>query len=207
MYILQIKILPQDVDLSFLLGHIIQEAHLVIAKYGTHKIGTYFPEWSENTLGNYIGFCGNFDVLDRIIQQEYFDVMTNLNNFQSAIREIDSEQHSHVRFIRNQKLIASTPKGVQRKVKRIIKRQIARGEIGSEKEYQPRKDRPQISITETLGHVLYLESCSTQKTVPLYIQRESVRKDEDSTQKTFDNYGFSSVLEHRATVPLILPFL
>lgn len=200
------KIIPEDVGQQFLLSYILQEAHPVIARYGNNQIGTLFPEWNIDQPGRSIAFYGDLTVLNKIMEREYFRYMLDGEILESKILKVDPENAQKAIFLRNQRITSNSPKGQQRKVKRIIRRQIERGEIKSPKEYRPREDHQQTAIPDTFYHLFFPESMSTGQNMPLCIQMLPFDGTEDpENSQTFDHYGFSTLSEHRATVPLISP--
>lgn len=207
MNVLLFKIIRKQVDHQSLLGYLIQEAHPVIARYGENRIGTIFPNWQLDSSGDSIAFCGERAVLEKILKQEYIQDLTDQRAIKSTIEVVSLENCRMVRFIRNQKITGNTPKGIKRKVERVIRRQIERGEIQHAREYRPRNDQQQSNIPATFYHLFFPDSKSTEQNMPLCIQLVPVEKNEKQpTQKTFDNYGFSTLSDHRAAVPLFLPF-
>ncbi|WP_157674051.1 type I-F CRISPR-associated endoribonuclease Cas6/Csy4 [Endozoicomonas ascidiicola] len=203
---LSFKIIPDDADPRFLLGYILQEAHPIIARYGNNKIGTLFPEWNVDEPGRSIAFCGALDVLNRIMKHEYFRVMIDAGVLKYKLLDIDPINHQKVIFLKNQKITSNTPKRQQGKIKRIIKRQIERGEIQSAREYRPRTDQQQTDMPDVFYHLFFLDSKSTEQIMPLCIQMIPVAESEGIVgTQTFDHYGFSTLEQHRAVVPLISP--
>ena len=200
------KIIPEDADSKFLLSYILQEAHPVIARYGDNKIGTLFPGWRLEDPGRSIAFYGEISVLKKIIEREYFRAMLENERLESKLLEIDSASANKAMFLKNQKITGSMPNAQQRKVKRIIRRQIERGEISNPAEYQPRIDQQQTAIPDTFFHLFFPDSMSTGQNMPLCIQMIPIEENEElEGSQTFDHYGFSTLQEHRASVPLISP--
>lgn len=207
MDILFFKIIHEQADSQFLLSYIIQEAHPIIARYGDNQIGTILPDWQMDSPGTSIAFCGDRSVLERILRQEYFQIMVNQDVLRSSIEELSLESYKMVRFVKNQKITGNTAKAIKRKVKRVIRRQIERGEIQHAREYRPRKDQQQSDIPATYYHLFYPDSISSKRNMPLCVQLVPAEENEElSSQKTFDHYGFSTLSFHRGLVPLILPF-
>ena len=206
MHFLFCKIMPENVDQAFL-SYIIQEAHPIIARYGNNQLATLFPGWRLETPGNSIAFHGNKPILEKILKQEYFQEMIDQGVLQTVITQISTENYPKVMFIKNQKITGNTPKAIKGKVKRIIRRQIERGEIQHASEYRPRTDQQQKGMPDTFFHLFYPDSMSTQRNMPLCVQLVPAEEnDASSALQTFDHYGFSTLNEHRATVPLISPF-
>ena len=200
------KIIPADAAPLFLMNYILQEAHPIIARYGDHKVGTIFPEYDIESPGRTIAFQGDQAVLDRILAQDYFKTMEEGGVLKHQFAETDPNEHPLVLFLRNQKITASTPRGQQRKIRRIIRRQIERGEISNAREYQPRTDQQQSESPDTFYHLFFSDSKSTGQNMPLCIQMIPVNiSSEPTASHTFDHYGFSTLREHRASVPLFLP--
>ena len=201
-----LKIIPEEADPQFLLSYILQEAHPVIARYGNNQIGTLFPEWNVDDPGSSIAFYGDSTVLNKIMEREHLRDMLDGEILELKILEVDPENAQKAIFLKNQKITSSSPKGQQRKVKRIIRRQIERGEIKSAQEYCPREDQQQTIIPDTFYHLFFPDSISTGQNMPLCIQMIPVDENVQlKGNKTFDHYGFSTLSEHRAFVPLTPP--
>ncbi|WP_422460473.1 type I-F CRISPR-associated endoribonuclease Cas6/Csy4 [Endozoicomonas sp. ALB115] len=200
------KIITEDADPQFLLSYILQESHPVIAHYGNNQIGTLFPEWNVDDPGRSIAFYGDSTVLNKIMEREYFRDMLDGEILESKLLEVDPENAQKAIFLRNQRITSNSPKGQQRKVKRIIRRQIDRGEISSPAEYKPRSDQHQTEVQDIFFHLFFPDSMSTGQNMPLCIQMVPVDESEElEGLQTFDHYGFSTLQEHRASVPLIKP--
>ncbi|UYM17674.1 type I-F CRISPR-associated endoribonuclease Cas6/Csy4 [Endozoicomonas euniceicola] len=209
MKILHLNIISRDAEPRFLMGYILQQAHPVIANDGDSKIGTIFPDWNIETPGRCLAFYGKKAILNKILQQNYFKEMIDLNILEAVIVEAPMGDFPKVRFIRNQKITGNTPNAIKRKVRRIISRQIQRGEIDNESQYRPRLDQNLGDFPDTFYHILYLDSSSTQQNMPLCIQLESINEGESKLcmeRNTFDHYGFSSLSKHRGVVPMVSPF-
>ena len=207
MHFLFCKIMPEDADYHTVLSYMIQEAHPIIARFGNNQLATLLPSWQLESPGRTIAFSGEKPTLEKILKQEYFQEMIDQEVLQTTITKISTEDYPRVRFIKNQKITHNTPKAIQRKIRRSIRRQIERGEIQSAQEYRPRTDQSQGDMPNTFYHLLYHDSSSTLQNMPLCIQLVPVEENEEPpTQQTFDHYGFSTLSEHRATVPLITPF-
>ena len=201
-----LKIIPEEADPQFLLSYILQEAHPVIARYGNNQIGTLFPEWNVDDPGRSIAFYGDSTVLNKIMEREYLRDMLDGEILELKILEVDPENAQKAMFLKNQKITGSMPNAQQRKVKRIIRRQIERGEISNPAEYQPRIDQQQTAIPDTFFHLFFPDSMSTGQNMPLCIQMIPIEENEElEGSQTFDHYGFSTLQEHRASVPLISP--
>ena len=200
--------MPEDADCHTFLSYMIQEAHPVIARYGNNQLATLLPGWQLETPGNNIAFYGNKSILEKILKQEYFQEKIGQEALQATITTISTENCQRGRFIKNQKITSNTPKAIQRKVRRIIRRQIESGEIQHAREYRPRTDQQQKEMPDTFFHLFYPDSMSTQRNMPLGVQLVPAEEGggEPSALQTFDHYGFSTLNKHRATVPLISPF-
>lgn len=197
------KIIPSDAEPQFLLSYILQEAHPVIARYGNNQIGTQLPEWIIDEPGRSIAFSGDNAVLKKIVELEYFQHLLDGQVLDAGFIDVDQGSCQRAMFMKNQKITSNTLKGVQRKIRRIIRRQIERGEIQHAREYRPRTDQQQ-EVPNTFFHLFYPDSKSTEQNMPLCIQMLPVTEgDELRGNETFDHYGFSTLSEHRGSVPLI----
>lgn len=208
MYSLNFKVILENASPNYVLGYILQEAHQVIARYGNNEISTVFPDWNLNSPGLLVSFIGKYSVLEKILNKPYFQEMIDMGLLAYSFENITCDGLQKIRFVKNQKITGQTPKAIQRKVKRIIKRQIERGEIKHPWEYKPREDQQVKKSLDTFFHIIYLVSASTDQTMPLCIQAEYIDNSADieTVFISFDSYGLSTLFEHRGITVLPTPF-
>ena len=208
MYSLNFKVILENASPHFVLGYILQEAHQVIERYGNNEISTVFPDWNISSPGLLVSFIGKYSVLEKILKKPYFQDMIDMHLLAYSLENIAIDGLQKIRFVKNQKITGQTPKAIQRKVKRIIKRQIERGEIKHPWEYKPREDQQIKKSLDIFFHIIYLQSTSTDQIMPLCIQAEYIYNftDTETVLINFDSYGLSTLFEHRGITVLPTPF-
>ncbi|QBF82618.1 type I-F CRISPR-associated endoribonuclease Cas6/Csy4 [Shewanella maritima] len=191
-YYFTIKLLPEKANLALLTGRCISILHGYICRHGITGIGVSFPAWSDESIGNIIAFVySESDVLNRLRLQGYFKDMQECGFFEVSKVELVPEGCAEVRFKRNQGIAKMFVGEARRRLKRLEKRALARGEI-----FNPSK-----SVTPRefeVFHRVAMSSVGSKQDYLLHIQKHVVDK---QMEPMFSSYGFATNERLNGTVP------
>jgi len=189
-YYFMVSFLPKEANLALLTGRCISIMHGFICKRNIQGIGVSLPAWSDTSIGNVIAFIhSNEEVLNTLKEQAYFKDMQDCGFFKLSKVSIVPDDCGEVRFKRNQAIAKIFVGETRRRLKRLKKRALARGEA-----FNPQK----LSISRGHFHRIAMSSSSTQEEYILHIQKERV---DCETDPIFNSYGFSSNVKFHGTVP------
>ena len=125
-----VKILPEDSNLALLLGRCISILHGFICKNSISGLGISFPSWSDESIGNAIAFVHvDTDVLKKLQSQSYFQDMQNFGVFKICDVQPVPGDCSEVIFKRNQAIAKMFVGNARRRLKRLERRALLRGEV------------------------------------------------------------------------------
>lgn len=131
-YYFIIEFISKDPNDAFLAGRCLSIMHgfSYANKEVKNQIGTFFPAWTEDKIGNAIGFVSsNQQALIGLSYQLYFAQMKEAGLFQvSPILEVPSDI-PEVKFIRNLNIEKNFLHSKQRRLARVMRRAEARGEF------------------------------------------------------------------------------
>jgi CRISPR-associated endonuclease Csy4 len=183
---------PEEANSALLMGRCISIMHGYISRHNIKGIGVTLPAWSDSSIGNVIAFThrdGN--VLSDLRQQAYFQDMQECGFFKLGQVSDVPNDCLEVRFRRNQQVAKMFAGESRRRLKRLKKRALARGEP-----FSPEKDNKPRDLE--FFHRIAISSKSSQQDYLLHIQRDVVDKQEEPE---FSCYGFASNAKFNGTVP------
>jgi CRISPR-associated endonuclease Csy4 len=188
-YYFMVSFLPKEANLVLLTGRCISIMHSFICKHNIQGMGVSLPAWSDTSIGNVIAFIHCDDaVLNTLKEQIYFKDMQGYGFFKLSKVSIVPDDCGEVRFKRNQSIAKIFVGESRRRLKRLKKRALARGEV-----FNPQK----LSILKDHFHRIAMSS-STQEEYILHIQKEKLYC---KTEPIFSSYGFASNVKFNGTVP------
>ena len=193
-----VEFLPKEANLALLMGRCVSIMHGFICKYNIQGIGVSLPTWSDNSIGNVIAFIHtDASVLNKLEEQTYFQDMKEFGFFKLSDVNPVPDHCGEVRFKRNQGIAKIYPGESRRRLKRLEKRALTRGE-----EFNPQKS----SFSRALDtfHRIAVSSKSSQEDYILHIQKEisALR-----VEPIFNSYGFATNMEYQGTVPDLSKYL
>ncbi len=195
-YYRTITFLPEYQNNEAMAAKCIKELHRFNYKYQTRSIGVSFPLWSQETVGRKITFVStNKMELDFLLSRRYFAQMTKLGYFSITTAQTVPDDCSYALFKRAQSIDKGTPAGRARKLKRLERRALERGEI-----FDPVAYARTTTYAFQNYHSLEEES-SDGKKFRLNIQMEIGEEMIDTG--TFSSYGLGNTDNSSQVVPLI----
>jgi CRISPR-associated endonuclease Csy4 len=187
-----VRFLPKEANLALLTGRCISIMHGFISKRNIQSIGVSFPVWSDNSIGDVIAFIHTDSaVLNELKQQNYFQNMEDCGFFKMSEIEVVPDECAELRFKRNQVIAKMFVGETRRRLKRIEKRALARGEV-----FNPKKATASRKLD--VFHRIAMNSGSNQHDYILHIQRDIVDK---QAEPIFNSYGFATNKQSNGTVP------
>lgn len=136
-YYFIIHFLPKQANLALLTGRCISIMHGFIFKHNIEGVGVTFPTWSDSSIGNVIAFVHtDMAVLNSLKEQAYFVDMQDCGFFKISQILAVPDSCQEIRFIRNQAVAKIFTGESRRRLKRLQKRALARGE-----DFNPKKAR------------------------------------------------------------------
>lgn len=187
-----VRFLPQEANLALLMGRCISVMHGYICKNEIKGLGVTFPAWSDASIGNVIAFVhANEAVLSELKLQSYFQDMKECGFFSLGSVKIVPADCAEVMFKRNQAIAKMFVGEARRRLKRLEKRALVRGETFNPiKNTQPREFKT--------FHPIVMSSGSNKQDYLLHIQKMVV---DEQTESLFSSYGFASNQQQNGTVP------
>jgi CRISPR-associated endonuclease Csy4 len=187
-----VRFIPKEANLALLMGRCISVMHGFICNREISGLGVTFPAWSDSSIGDVIAFVHtDAAILDGLKQQSYFQEMAAFGFFcVSSVASVPLEC-SEVRFKRNQCIAKMFVGEALRRLKRLEKRALARGEV-----FKPIKHFKERDF-DTF-HCIAVSSASTSQDFLLHIQREIVAIPQEPA---FSKYGLATNKVHNGSVP------
>jgi CRISPR-associated endonuclease Csy4 len=187
-----IRFLPKEANLELLTGRCISVLHGYVSKHDIEGLGVSFPAWSDSSIGNAVAFVhSDTKILNELKKQSYFQDMQECSFFEISPVEIVPNDCREVRFKRNQAIAKLFVGEARRRLKRLEKRAIARGEV-----FDPMKN---FEVREVdLFHCIAISSKSTEQDFLLHVQKEPVT---EQGKPEFNQYGFATNEQLKGTVP------
>ncbi|MGR5302924.1 MULTISPECIES: type I-F CRISPR-associated endoribonuclease Cas6/Csy4 [Vibrio] len=196
-YYKTVTFIPERCDNEVLAAKCLSTLHGFNYKYDTRSIGVSFPDWCKDTVGKKLTFISTSKVeLDLLLKHHYFIQMRRLGYFDISATAKIPEDCEYVLFVRNQSIDKSTAAGQVRKLKRLQKRAMARGES-----FYPALMRQEESIIVPHYHSLEVSSQSKNSPFRLNIQMKPEQSFEGSL--VFSSYGLSNASNSYQPVPFI----
>ncbi|MCC4834540.1 type I-F CRISPR-associated endoribonuclease Cas6/Csy4 [Shewanella sp. 10N.7] len=187
-----VKFVPKEANLALLIGRCIKIMHGFIRKHQIQGLGVSLPAWSDESIGNVIAFIySNEEALNNLRQQSYFKDMQECGFFKISEIEAVPDGCNEVRFKRNQSIAKIFVGETRRRLKRLKKRALARGEV-----FNPNKS-PEPKEREAF-HRIAMSSDGSQQEYLLHIQKVMVGK---QFEPKFNSYGFATNEQLNGTVP------
>ena len=197
-YYFMIHFLPKEANLALLTGRCISIMHGFILKRDIQGVGVSFPAWSNLSIGNIIAFVhSDKKVLQMLKEQSYFEDMQSCGFFEITSVTAVPDNCEEVYFKRNQAIAKIFTGESRRRLKRLEKRALSRGEP-----FNPQKRV--VSREFDVFHRIALSSNSNQNDYILHIQKQ---KGDSEAGVKFSNYGFSSNEKFNGTVPDLSPLI
>ncbi|NMM42666.1 type I-F CRISPR-associated endoribonuclease Cas6/Csy4 [Pseudoalteromonas arctica] len=197
-YYFSVHFLPKQANLALLTGRCISIMHGFILKHNIERMGVTFPNWSDSSIGNVIAFVHpDKGILNTFIEQAYFVDMQDCGFFKLSQVLAVPENCQEIRFIRNQAVAKIFTGESRRRLKRLQKRALARGE-----DFNPKKLVAPREVD--IFHRVAMTSKSSQEDYILHIQKQNA---DCQAEPVFSNYGFSSNEKFKGTVPDLSPFI
>lgn len=191
-YYFMIRFLPIEADLALLMGRCISIMHRFICKHSIAGIGVSLPAWSDSSIGDVIAFVHtDSSVVNELKKQSYFQDMQDCGFFKMSEIEVVPDECAELRFRRNQVIAKMFVGEIRRRLKRIEKRALARGEV-----FNPKKATESRKLD--VFHRIAMNSGSNQQDYILHIQRDIVDK---QAEPIFNSYGFATNKQSNGTVP------
>ena len=188
-YYFMVTFIPNEANLELLMGRCISIMHGFICKHNIQGMGVSLPAWSDTSIGNVIAFIHSDEAaLNTLKEQIYFKDMQDCGFFKLSKVSIVPDDCGEVRFKRNQAIAKIFVGETRRRLKRLKKRALARGEV-----FNPQK----LLISRGHFHRIAMSS-STQEEYILHIQKERV---DCKTESIFSSYGFASNVKFKGSVP------
>ncbi|WP_076538348.1 type I-F CRISPR-associated endoribonuclease Cas6/Csy4 [Shewanella sp. UCD-KL21] len=191
-YYFMVRFLPEQANLALLMGRCISIMHGFICKHDIQGLGVSFPAWSDASIGNMIAFVHtDIAALNELKLQGYFQDMQECGVFKVDNVEAVPDDCVEVRFKRNQGIAKMFVGEARRRLKRLEKRALARGEV-----FNPNKNDEPRELD--CFHCIAIGSTSTEQDFLLHVQKEIVQKYEEPE---FNQYGLATNKLLRGTVP------
>ena len=192
-----VTFLPERCDNEILAAKCLSILHGFNYKYDIRSIGISFPEWCDDTVGKKLSFVSTSTMeLDLLLKHHYFIQMRKLNYFELSGTTPVPNDCAYVAFIRNQSIDKSSAAGQARKLRRLEKRAIARGET-----FNPAQIKQKELIALPHYHSLEVSSQSKNSIFRLNIQMKANHSFEGNSM--FSSYGLSNTDDSYQAVPLI----
>jgi len=192
-----VTFLPERCDNEVLAAKCLSILHGFNYKYDTRSIGVSFPDWCDETVGKRLTFISTSKVeLDLLLKHQYFNQMRQLSYFDISATATIADDCEYVLFVRNQSIDKSTAAGQARKLRRLEKRAIARGEA-----FNSALIKQKELIVFPHYHSLEVGSQSKNRIFRLNIQMKVTHSFEGSSM--FSSYGLSNTENSYQAVPLI----
>lgn len=196
-YYKTVTFLPERCDNEVLAAKCLRVLHGFNYKYDTRSIGISFPKWCEETVGKKLSFISTSKIeLDLLLKHHYFTQMKQLGYFDISLTSQIPDTCKYVSFVRNQSIDKSTTTAQTRKLRRLEKRAIARGES-----FNPALIKQRESIIIPHYHSLEVNSRSKNSPFRLNIQIKPEQSLEGDS--IFSSYGLSNAVDSYQPVPLI----
>lgn len=191
-YFFMVTFIPKEANLALLMGRCVSIMHDYICKYAIQGMGVSLPTWSNDSIGNVIAFIHkDISILNKLSGNKYFQDMKEVGFFKLSDVSPVPDNCGEVRFIRNQKVAKKFVGETRRRLKRLKKRALDRGE-----EFNPVKSS--FSRRFDIFHRIPASSKSSQQNYILHIQKEiSVLR----VAPEFNYYGFATNQKYRGSVP------
>ncbi|GHW11499.1 type I-F CRISPR-associated endoribonuclease Cas6/Csy4 [Vibrio cholerae] len=196
-YYKTITFLPELCNNESLAAKCLRVLHGFNYQYETRNIGVSFPLWCEATVGKKISFVSKNKIeLDLLLKQHYFVQMEQLQYFHISNTGLVPEDCTYVSFRRCQSIDKVTAAGQARKIRRLEKRAISRGESFDPSSFA-QKEHTAIAHYHSLGE----SSKQTNHNFRLNIRMLSEQHREGNS--IFSSYGLSNSENSFQPVPLI----
>ncbi len=164
-YYFMVRFLPEKANLALLTGRCISIMHGFIYKHEIKGLGVSFPAWSNASIGNVIAFVHtDIALLNKLRLQGYFQDMQERGFFSVGDVEAVPDDCGEVRFKRNQGIAKMFVGETRRRLKRLEKRALARGDI-----FNPSKSSELRELDNF--HCIAIGSASTEQDFLLHVQR------------------------------------
>ena len=184
--------LPKDANLALVCGRCISIMHGFVCRHGINGLGVSFPAWSDVSIGNFIAFVhSDTHILKELQCQHYFQHMKNEGLFLISHVEPVPIDCDEVRFKRNQSLGKMFAGDARRRLKRLERRALERGEV-----FKPKSNTSQREF-DTFHRVM-MNSSSNREDYIIHIQKDEVEK---PLEPLFCNYGLATNELYLGTVP------
>ncbi|MBH0040620.1 type I-F CRISPR-associated endoribonuclease Cas6/Csy4 [Pseudoalteromonas sp. SWN166] len=197
-YYFTVHFLPKQANLELLTGRCISIMHGFILKHNIEGVGVTFPAWSDTSIGNVIAFVHkDIEILNSLKEQTYFVDMQDCGFFKISQVLAVPEGFQELRFVHNRAVAKIFTGESRRRLKRLQKRALARGE-----DFNPKKLVAPREVD--IFHRVAMTSKSSQEDYILHIQKQNA---DFQAEPVFSNYGFASNEKFKGTVPDLSPLI
>ncbi len=196
-YYKTITFIPERCNNEILVAKCLRVLHGFNYQYETRNIGVSLLLWREETVGEKISFISKSRIeLDLLLKQHYFIQMEKLQYFHISKTDLVPEDCKYVSFRRCQAIDKATPAGQTKKIRRLEKRALSRGES-----FVPSFFIQNEHVVLPHYHSLEEFSKKTNSNFRLNIRMISERQPEGGS--IFSSYGLSNSENSLQPVPLI----
>jgi CRISPR-associated endonuclease Csy4 len=172
--------------------------HGFILKNNIEGMGVTLPAWSDSSIGSVIAFVHkDIEILNSLKEQAYFVDMQDCGFFKISQVLAVPEGFQELRFVHNRAVAKIFTGESRRRLKRLQKRALARGE-----DFNPKKLEATREID--IFHRVAMTSKSSQEDYILHIQKQNA---DCQAEPVFSNYGFASNEKLKGTVPDLSPLI
>ncbi|MBV7297712.1 type I-F CRISPR-associated endoribonuclease Cas6/Csy4 [Enterovibrio paralichthyis] len=199
-FLKSIAFLPELRNNEALATKCIQVLHGFNYAHDTRKIGVSFPLWCNESVGRAITFvCTDKWELECLLKQSYFVKMQELGYFDVSTLQIAPKDCSYVAFERKHTIDKTMPGQKNKRLRRLEKRALARGE-----QFEP--SRYAKSEAHIIEHYHSLKEQSSQNGSPFRLNIVKNCSPSRTPTGHFSSYGLANSEDNYQVVPLVEPF-
>ncbi|WP_431786834.1 type I-F CRISPR-associated endoribonuclease Cas6/Csy4 [Vibrio harveyi] len=196
-YYRTITFLPERCNNESLAAKCLRVLHGFNYRYETRNIGVSFPFWCDRTVGKKVSFVSKNKIeLDLLLKQHYFVQMAKLQYFHISNTDLVPEDCTYVSFRRCQSIDKVTTAGQTRKIRRLEKRALSRGESFDLSSFAQKEHA-------VLAHYHSLEASSRQTNHNFRLNIRMYSEQHLEGASVFSSYGLSNSENSLQPVPLI----
>lgn len=191
-YFFIVQFIPKEANCAMLAGRCISIMHGFVCKNSIEGLGVSFPSWSVDSIGNTVAFVHtDKKVLSRLLKQKYFQEMIECGFFNSSSIEQVPIDSNEVRYIRNQSISKAFSGAHRRRLLRLKKRALVRGEV-----FNPSKCVNEREFEHF--HKVPISSHSNKHDFMLFVQKDVVNGE---ISQEFGSYGLATNQRFQGCVP------
>ncbi|WP_282111211.1 type I-F CRISPR-associated endoribonuclease Cas6/Csy4 [Shewanella algicola] len=196
-YFKTVTFLPEKRNNELLVARCLKILHGFNYRHNTRKIGVSFPCWEEQTIGRKISFVSTAkETLTELLTQPYFLQMQELEYFSISELQAVPNNCNYAMFKRSCYVDKYTPSAMAKRLRRLKRRALARGEY-----FDPKKYDSNTNISIEHYHEIQEHSESNNNTFRINIQMSQRDKLEGSG--VFSSYGLANFDNSHQNVPFV----